>query len=366
MPPRSRHGARADWLSGRDKRLDDIAKDLAITIATMALLFHGSLRRTTRLRIGSENFGKGRAAQRPTAARLPPERGHRYCNVVTGQTNSLSNLRFSLVGPGRVGSSLASWAVSHGASLLAVVGSTPTSGRELATALGGRVADFEQLAGTEQDLILLAVSDDQLTDTAIALAKAGSTTTTLHTSGKFDSTVLEPLRQNGASVGSLHPLKAFPQIISDSRQGANTVFGIDGDQDAQTLAVRLVHSWAAIPVEISAEVRPLYHLAATLAAGGVVTLLASACELASRLGLPKQVRIGYFELARGAIERAATSPEISAAITGPVARGDLEGFRAQIEALRTLDPELAAFVESLAKRTIHHCHPEPDPELPRS
>jgi predicted short-subunit dehydrogenase-like oxidoreductase (DUF2520 family) len=104
-------------------------------------------------------------------------------------------------------------------------------------------------------------------------------------------------------------------------------------------------------VDVPPEVRTLYHLAASLAAGGIVTLLALAGELAERLGLPPEVERGYLELARGAVA-AALAGGPAGALTGPVARGDGATFLRQIEALSGLAPEKVPLVLLLARETL--------------
>ncbi|HEY4572546.1 MAG TPA: DUF2520 domain-containing protein, partial [Thermoanaerobaculia bacterium] len=101
--------------------------------------------------------------------------------------------------------------------------------------------------------------------------------------------------------------------------------------------------------------RPLYHFAATLAAGGVTTLLAAAAEIAGTLGLPEEVTRGYLELARGALAGAARALDegrpLGAAITGPAARGDQATLEGHFEALRALAPEKLALAEALVQET---------------
>ena len=95
-----------------------------------------------------------------------------------------------------------------------------------------------------------------------------------------------------------------------------------GSPAAVALGRRLAAAWGAECGEIPPETRLLYHFAATLAAGGVTTLLSAAADLAGRLGLPPGVVSGYLELARGAIDAARDASDPARAITGPAARGD--------------------------------------------
>ena len=82
-----------------------------------------------------------------------------------------------------------------------------------------------------------------------------------------------------------------------------------------------------------------------------MTLLASACELATRLGIDPEVGRGYLRLAQGALEKAASSDSIADSITGPVARGENAEYHEQISRLQSLDPDLAEIAEKLARRS---------------
>lgn len=281
---------------------------------------------------------------------------------------SLNSLTFSLVGPGNVGSSLAHWLVSSGASLNRVASRSLGTARRLTDTLGGRSVLLPNMSSADDDLLLVAVSDPTLEVATLTLAKLEQAPVVLHTSGRGTAEMLAPLRQGGSAVGSLHPLKAFSEVLTDPAEAAGTVFGIDGDARAQSMASRLAEHLAGHAIVIPPVARSRYHLAATLAAGGVITLLASAAELVKQAGLGPEVVAGYFDLAHGALRRAQSGDAIASAITGPIARGDLVGFQRQIEEIRSLDPELADLFEILAKRTRHHCEDPPggSPELPRA
>lgn len=273
---------------------------------------------------------------------------------MTSSTDPLARLRFSVVGPGRVGSSLAHWVVAHGGVLKSVSSRSLDSARQLATELSAEAVSCDHLSSTDDDLLLIAVSDSALEELAVSLARRPQAKVVLHTSGRASATILAPLGTAGSAIGSIHPLRAFPRVLQSSGTAHGTVFALDGDAAATALARRMVSAWNGVAVEVPPDARPLYHLAATLAAGGITTLLASAYELADRLGLPPEIKAGYLQLALGALRQVESSDDIAAAITGPVARGDLEGFEAQLRELRSLDEDLADLTEKLAKRTLHY------------
>lgn len=249
---------------------------------------------------------------------------------------SLSGLTFSLAGPGRVGTSLAAWLEAAGAQRIAAAGRAEIDGLEIAG----------------QDLLLIAVPDPVLGEVAARLAARKQAAVALHTSGSLDASALAPLREAGSAVGSLHPLKAFPRPLIDPAEAKGVFFAVDGDPEARALAQRLATSWGGTSAEVAPEIRPLYHFAATLSAGGVVTVLALAEDLARRLGLPEAAIRGYLELCRGAVAQAVATGTPAAVLTGPAARGDRATVAGHLEALRQLAPDKLPLVVRLARETL--------------
>lgn len=248
----------------------------------------------------------------------------------------LSGLTFSLAGPGRVGTSLAAWLEVAGA-------------RRIATAGRAGIGDLET-AG--QDLLLIAVPDTVLRDVAAGLSQRPQAAVALHTSGNLDASALAALREAGSAVGSLHPLKAFPRPLTDPAEAKGVFFAVDGDPEARDLAHRIAAAWGGVSAEVDPAVRPLYHFAATLSAGGVVTILALAEDLARRLGLPEAAVRGYLELCRGAVAQAVATGTPAAVLTGPAARGDRATVAGHLEALRQLAPDKLPLVVHLARETL--------------
>lgn len=288
----------------------------------------------------------------------------------------LSGLRLGIAGPGRVGGSFARWARRAGAELRLVVRRTqnlvPDDG------LGGVPSAsfdsvFEAVAAMDEpteplDVLLLTVSDDALASVAAGWSADWAASTApgssrrdppcravLHSSGCFDAEILAPLRAAGVAVGSLHPLRAFAAVVPEP--GPHPLFAVDGDPEALALARRLAEAWGGTCCELSGERRVVYHLAASLAAGGVVTMLAVVTELMRRAELPNEVLGGYLNLLRGAVDAAerraadAGPDELASAITGPAARGDEATIERHRAALLQMAPELASTVESLWRET---------------
>lgn len=298
-----------------------------------------------------------------TSQRLATTRMRRYCTSVPTSTPKiagdslsaeLSTLTFGLIGPGRVGSSLGHWLVAAGARAVLVCGRHEDRATELARVWGAQAAALPDLGLHPPpllDLLLVAVPDRDLRAIASQLAGHLEASVALHTSGAEGAGALAPLREAGIAVGSCHPLIAFPEILPDPATASGRVFAIDGDAAATALAARLVRAWKGISVEIPGPDRRLYHAAATLAAGGVTTLLGAAWRLAAAAGLPPEVGRGYLDLAAGALRQATLAEHPSDAITGPAARGDVTASLAAIDAIAHINPAVGELARRLAIET---------------
>jgi len=272
---------------------------------------------------------------------------------VSPESEPLAGLEFALVGPGRVGSSLAHWAVAAGAVCRSVAGSPGSPhARRLAARLGAEVADAVELAAVDARLVLLAVPDARIGEIARRLAARRRLGIALHVSGALGASALAPLAASGCRVGSFHPLRAFPQVEEDPSAAAGTFYALDGDAEARAMGRRLAQAFGGESAVVEERHRALYHWAATIAAGGVVTLLATAQSAGRRIGLPEAALRGYGELARGALAAAVAAPETAAAITGPAARGETETIARQLAALAEASPDLAPLATELVRATL--------------
>ena len=263
----------------------------------------------------------------------------------------LADLTFALVGPGRVGSSLAHWAVGAGARCLSVAG-TPGSPRaaDLAERLGARIASSLELAAAEARWIWIATPDGRIHEVARRLASRQRQGLALHVSGALGASALAPLAAAGCRVGSFHPLRAFAAVEESPAPG--TFYALDGDPEARALGRRLAQAFGGECGVVGEEQRTLYHWAATLAAGGVVTLLATARAVGRELGLPEAALRGYGELSRGALAAALAVAEPRDTITGPAARGDLDTIERHLAALAARAPALVPLAVELARATL--------------
>ncbi|HET9767166.1 MAG TPA: DUF2520 domain-containing protein, partial [Thermoanaerobaculia bacterium] len=194
-------------------------------------------------------------------------------------------LRLALVGPGKVGSSVARWLLAHGATLVVVARRSAAALPRWATAAGSRAEALDDLVTADCDLLLIAAPDAAVEAIATTLAAHAQSPVALHTSGLLTAEALAPLRRAGSAVGGLHPLRAFPRPLPAPSLASRTFFALQGDDAALAMARRIAEALGAPHAEVPGPARALYHLAATWAAGGAVTLLGTAVDLHARAGV---------------------------------------------------------------------------------
>ena len=193
------------------------------------------------------------------------------------------------------------------------------------------------------DVILLAVPDDAISGVAAALATAGlvrPAQTVLHLSGALGRDALAPLAPCGAALGSLHPLQSLSDPATAPQRLTGAIAAVEGDEHAVVVAAALARGLGMEPVAVPAPSKPVYHAPAVVAATFLVTLAATAQRLFVRAGLPPDgATRALTALMQGALDNVhAAGP--AAALTGPVARGDVETIRRHLAALEGADADL--------------------------
>ncbi|WP_432509345.1 Rossmann-like and DUF2520 domain-containing protein [Kineococcus auxinigenes] len=250
--------------------------------------------------------------------------------------NSAGRLDVAVVGAGRVGPVLGAALRASGHRVTGIAARTRTSAERVEALLPG-VPWVEPAQAFAADLVVLAVPDDVLGPLAAGLAphaRAGQLV--VHTCGLHGTAVLEPLTAAGAMPAALHPAMTFTGTSLDLGRLRGAVVAVTVPPLLLPIADALVREWGATPVPVAEEDRPVYHAALAHGANHLVTLVAQALDAAREAvgdAAPDVLR----PLLSAALEGALDSG--SAALTGPVARGDAGTVAAH---LRVLDERARA------------------------
>jgi predicted short-subunit dehydrogenase-like oxidoreductase (DUF2520 family) len=262
----------------------------------------------------------------------------------------------TFIGGGRVGSTLGYLFRRRGYTIQTIACSSEESAHASADFVGeGKPVRFPGAEVRPTGVVVLSVPDDRIAEVASGLGSQGadwSGCVALHCSGLLPAGVLGPLGELGASLGSMHPLQAFstPERAVGLVEG--TYFCLEGEEEAVGAARRLVLDLGGRPVIIPSDGKTLYHAAAALAANGAVACFALALHLMIEAGMDgDSARRSLAPLLLGSARNLAEAGP-KGAITGPVARGDVETVRAHMEALRELPDEVVAETYASLSRVL--------------
>ncbi len=261
----------------------------------------------------------------------------------------------ALVGAGAMGRVLAERLHAHGYPIVAVLSRTAESAETLARTVGARVhSDTLHHLPPETQLVACCVPDGALPEVGRRLSRVAhpwERTLVLHTSGALPADVLRPLAEQGARLLSFHPLQALT-AESDASALDGVYAGIEGAPAAVAAGIELAATLGMRYLVLAAEDKPRYHLAASMASNFLVTLHALVEQVLGSLAIDRATAQEIMApLVRGTLANLeASSPED--ALTGPIARGDLETVHRHGLALRRHFPHLVPVYAALALETI--------------
>jgi predicted short-subunit dehydrogenase-like oxidoreductase (DUF2520 family) len=253
----------------------------------------------------------------------------------------------ALVGPGRAGTAVVTALAAAGWRVAAVAGRAPDApSTEAAAARFGAPALPVADAGRDADLVVIATPDAAIGEVATALAPAvRPDALVVHLSGARG---VDALGAVPARTGALHPLQTLPSAEAGAARLAGAWCAVAGDPQVAELARQL----GMRPIAVADEDRAAYHAAACIAANHLVALLAQVEQVAP---VPLEA---FLPLIRAAVDNVADFGA-AAALTGPVARGDVETVRSHLGALTDADRD--AYL-ALARRA-YALSGRRDPEL---
>ena len=257
----------------------------------------------------------------------------------------------NIIGCGRVGRTLACLWREQGVFEIGDVNDHTADKSRLAVEfIGGGRACAEISAMRAAGLWLLAPPDDRIEDACKALA-AGSALAAgdivFHCSGALPSTVLSAAAARGAVVASVHPLKTFADAAIAVKTFSGTNCAAEGDAGALAALKPAFERIGACVFQIDARAKTLYHAASVLVCNDLTALLETGARTFEAAGLQRADALRMVEpLVRETLDNV-FSLGTTAALTGPVARGDVEVVKRQLAALSATDARLDAVYRSL-------------------
>jgi predicted short-subunit dehydrogenase-like oxidoreductase (DUF2520 family) len=257
----------------------------------------------------------------------------------------------AVVGTGAVARAVVHAQRAVGGRVVAVISRDADRAARLAGAQG-TLATTELGSLDAADAVIVAVSDRAIPEVGARLSaqRPVPATVFLHTSGLLSGAELA-----GAPVraGSLHPLQSFPRVPESDADG-DALLGArvrgahwfhEGEGD--DVACALVEAWGGTFHALAPGSKAIYHAGAAILSNHTVALFAAATRLFASAGVDADAARAPLStlLAGTAANLAALGTP--AALTGPIARGDVETVRAHLDAMRTAAPDLIpSYVEA--------------------
>jgi predicted short-subunit dehydrogenase-like oxidoreductase (DUF2520 family) len=279
----------------------------------------------------------------------------------------------TIIGAGRVGTSLASYGMTElrndGMTELRNDGGTelrrrhsreggnPSSNVLHPTLISARTfcADPESTAIPKSDVIVLATKDSVLSEVISKLAMHHAEVLhgalVLHVNGSLGTDILEPLRLHRALIAAAHPFQTFDKADPALLHGIG--WGVLCDDTSWPLTEEFVRRVGGFPFRLpksDAISKRRYHASAVAASNFTYAAYDLARRLAEEVGLPVEEFLG--PIMRQTLENALEAMKSNAPfpITGPLVRADEDAVQRQLDAMpMQLKDQYVHLTEALRK-----------------
>lgn len=260
--------------------------------------------------------------------------------------------RTAVLGPGRVGTTLAIALRAAGYEVVAVAGRGDDALRRFTERVPTAAVLPPADAARAADLVVVAVPDDVLAGLVAEVARddgVAEGSRWIHVSGGWGPDVLRPVHLAGAAVAACHPAQTFPDPDAGVAALPGSSWAVTADESSLGWARVLVTDLRGRPVTVPARSRILYHAGLTVGSNATATVVTLARDLLLGAGVEDPAAF-LGPLVTTSAANAAESG--AAALTGPVRRGDAGTVAAHLEELRGALPEAADAYVALSRLAL--------------
>jgi len=260
----------------------------------------------------------------------------------------------NIIGPGRLGKSLARLALQSGR--FQIGGVYARSAEHITDAItfigaGEFCSALDQLPAA--DLYLLAVPDGAIENVAIELAachivNAGNVV--FHSSGVSEAALLAPLQDSGAYLASVHPAFSFADPALAVASFNAIPCALEGDPLAYDILQDFVLALGGKPFTLVKGGKAAYHAALTMAANYLVTLADLSLKTAKMAGIESDIAQS---LILNLMQQTLSNIRVlgpAAALTGPIVRGDEATIEKHLSVIK--DATILRCYQSMGQATI--------------
>jgi len=257
----------------------------------------------------------------------------------------------NIIGSGRVGRACGRlWAQARVFEIQDVLTRSRASAAEGVKFIGAGHAVGHLGEMRDADVWMIATRDDAIVPSAVTLAASGKITPddiVFHMSGATPSGDLKPVREKGALVASVHPIKTFTDAELAVQTFPGTFCSAEGDAGALAVLRPAFEKVGAKLFDIAPELKPVYHAGGVFACNYLVALIEAALRAHEKAGIPRKASLKALEpMVRETVD-AIFDKGPEKALTGPISRGDVAAVRRQLAMVRDWDPAIGELYRGL-------------------
>jgi predicted short-subunit dehydrogenase-like oxidoreductase (DUF2520 family) len=232
--------------------------------------------------------------------------------------------RIGLIGAGRAGTAVGAALAAAGHPLAGVTARSDASRERAARLLPDVPVLTPAAVTTRADVVIVAVPDDLIRDVAATLPLT-SAQYVVHLSGAHG---LAPLADLQATPVALHPSMTFQGDLVDL---SKVMFTATAPDEARALVERLVKAVGSQVQWVADDQRAKYHAGLVHGANHLTTLVSQALEVLRDAGVTDPAQT-LRPLLAATLDNTLRSGHH--ALTGPIARGDVDTVAAHLAVLR--------------------------------
>lgn len=264
--------------------------------------------------------------------------------------------RINIIGCGRAASSLAKlWIQADSVRIGGVLNRSRESTSKAVHSLGAGTAVENLAEMSPAECWLIGSSDHQISGITHLLDASEhdlNGALVFHLAGRFGLSVLQPLKEQGALLAALHPVRSLTHDWLSLDDFAGTACVAEGPPEALALLEPLVTSIGGIWLPVERIDRGLYHASVAIISNITKAVAWKAQKWQEGAGLPAATAATVtHQLLNSTMEDLFRSGARQS-ITGPVVRGDTSTIEAHLQALSASHPDDVDVYRVLARTVL--------------
>jgi len=277
--------------------------------------------------------------------------------VVAGNGINLkvTDMKIGFIGAGCVGTAFGIYLRGKGFDLRGYYSRTAESAEKAARLSGSLCYQDEQTLLNDIDILFITTNDALIQEVCESLADRGylrQDQIVVHMSGALSSEILQSARRKGCFTYSLHPLQSFADKARAFANLPDTVFSLEGDRERLDILEDMLAHMGNPFFTIEAGQKVLYHAATCICSNFLAALIEEGLQFFAAVDIPREEGLkAVLPLIRGTIENIALSGTENA-LTGPIARGDVETVRRHLHDIKQALPDKLEFYKLMADSTL--------------